>query len=101
MAVFSLCSHMEERKFGVSFLLFKYFIYLFLAALSLCFSAGFSLVAESGGPLSSCSVGVSHCGGFSCRGAQALGIQAAVFVVRGFSSCGYRALEHRLSCRGT
>jgi len=26
---------MEEKKFGVSFLFFKYFIYLFLAALSL------------------------------------------------------------------
>ena len=30
------------------------------------------------GLLSSCSVGASHCGGFSCCGAWTLGIQASV-----------------------
>ena len=36
----------------------------------------------------------SHCGGFSCCGAQALGHAA-------FSSCGSQALEHRLNSCGS
>ena len=42
-------------------------------------------------------VRASHCGGFSCCGAQALGARASVVVARGFSSCGSWALECRLS----
>ena len=42
----------------------------------------------------------SHCGGFSCCGAQALDVWASVVVARGLSSCGSRALEHRLSSCG-
>ena len=75
---------MEERSFGVSFFFFIYFIYLFLAALSLCYSAGFSLVAESRRLLSSCSMGVPQYGGSSCRGAQ--GSRHS-----GLGSCGARA----------
>ena len=40
---------------------------------------------------SSCGMRVSHCGGFSCCGAQALGTQASVAVVHGLScsaACG-------------
>ena len=40
----------------------------------------------------------SHCGGFSCCGAQALGVQASVGVVRGLSSCGFQEIG-RASCR--
>ena len=40
---------MVERKFGVPFFFFKYFIYLALAALSLYHSACFSLAVEIGG----------------------------------------------------
>ena len=41
----------------------------------------------------------SYCGGFSCRGAQALSAQSSVVAARGLSSCGFWALEHRLkSC---
>ena len=63
----------------------------------------------------------SHCSGFSCCGARALGAQASVLVARGLSSyglwalgvrasvvvacrlssCGTRALDHRLSSCGT
>ena len=43
----------------------------------------------------------SHCGGFSCCGARALGVQASVVAACGLSSCGSRALEHRLSSCGT
>ena len=41
--------------------------------------------------------GASHCGGFSCCGAPALGMRASVVVACGLSSCGSRALERRLS----
>ena len=44
-----------------------------------------------------CGAWASHCGGFSCCGARALGTRASVVVVCGLSSCGLRALEHRLS----
>ena len=47
------------------------------------------------------SVRASHCSGFSCCGAQALGTQASVVVAHGLSSCGSQALEHRLSSCGT
>ena len=60
------------------------FIYLFLAVLGL-----------------HCSAWASHCGGFSCCRARALGAQASVVVVHGLSSCGSWALEHRLSSCGT
>ena len=43
---------------------------------------------------------LSHCGGFSCCGAQALGTRASVVVARGLSSCGSQALERRLSSYG-
>ena len=42
----------------------------------------------------------SHCGGFSCCGARALGVWASVVVASGLSSCGSRALERRLSSCG-
>ena len=39
----------------------------------------------------------SHCGGFSCCRARALGTQASVAVAHGHSSCGSQALKRRLS----
>ena len=42
----------------------------------------------------------SHCRGFSCCGARALGARASVVVARGLSSCGLRALELKLSSCG-
>ena len=38
-----------------------------------------------------CCAQASHCSGFSCCGAQALGTQASVVVARRLSSCGSRA----------
>ena len=43
---------------------------------------GLSLVAASGAALG-CGAKASHCSGFSCCGAQALGAQASVVVERG------------------
>jgi len=51
--------------------LLNYFLILFLAVLGLLCCTGFSLVVVGGRRLSSCSVRVSNCGGFSC-GAWAL-----------------------------
>ena len=47
-----------------------------------------------------CGLQASHCGGFSCCRAQALGSQASVVVARRLSSCDLRALERRLSSCG-
>ena len=62
------------------------YLSIFLAALSLrcCVRA---LVAASGVTLR-CGAQASHCGGFSCCRAQALGAQASVVAARGLSSCG-------------
>ena len=47
-----------------------------------------------------CGVWASHCGGFSCCGAHALGARASVVVAHGLNSCGSRAVERRLSSCG-
>ena len=69
------------------FIYFENFIYLLfyiLVAVGLC-----------------CGARISHCGGFSCCGARALGAWASVVVAHGLSSCGSRAIEHRLSSCST
>ena len=55
---------------------------------------GLSLVAASRTTLL-CGARASHCGGFSCCGAWALGARASVVVACGLISCGSRALEPR------
>ena len=65
------------------------FIYFWLHWVSVA-ARGLSLVAASGAILR-CGARASHCSGFSCCGAWALGTQASVVVVRGLSSCGSRA----------
>ena len=76
---------------------FIYFRYLILAALGLCCCTwAFSSCGEGGATLR-CDAWASHCGGFSCCGAWALGTQASVVAARGLSSCVSRALERRLS----
>ena len=79
------------------------FIYLlFLAALGLCRCVGFvvfgcvrplslcGLSSSCGerGLLSGCGMQSSHCGGFSCYGAQALGPVALAVAAHGLSGCG-------------
>ena len=69
-----------------------FFIYLFLAVLGLCCCMrAFSSCGEWG--LLSVAVHrlLSHCGGFSCCGAWALGMRASVVVAHGLSSCGTQA----------
>ena len=82
----------------------KFFIFilfiLFLAALGLRFCVRALLWLQRAGATLSCDVQASHYGGFSCRGAQALGAWASVVVAHRLSSCGSRALERRLSSCG-
>ena len=59
----------------------KLFIYLFLAALGLC-----------------CCAQASHCSGFSCCRAQALGARASGVVAHGLWSTGSVFVAHGLSC---
>ena len=53
---------------------------------------GFLYLLPAGTPLH-CSALASHCSGFSCCRAQALGAQASVVAACRLSSCGTRALE--------
>ena len=69
---------------------------IFGCAGSLLLHGLFSSCRERG-LLSSCGTWASHCSGFSCWGAQTLGHTGFVAGVRGLSSCGFRALEHRLN----
>lgn len=75
-------------------------VIFFMAVLGLHCCPGFFLAIASGG-YSSCGVQASHCGGFSCCRAWALGAWASVVVARGLSSYGSQTLEHRLNNCGT
>ena len=84
------------------------FIYFWYVGCSLL-RAGFLWLRRAGATLR-CGARASHCGGFSCCGARALGTWASVVTALRLSSCGMRApecasfsscgswaLEHRLS----
>ena len=73
-------------------------MHLFMSLLGLPCCPGFSLVAASGATLCR-GAWASHCGGFSCCGAQTQRTQASS-AAHGLSSCGFQALEHRLNSRG-
>ena len=79
------------------------YLFIYLAALGLCCCAqAFSSCGERGLLFTlCCSVRASHWGGFSWFGARALGMWASVVAACGLSSCGLRALEHKLSSCGT
>ena len=84
------------------YLLFFKFIYLFIFG---CIGSslpcmGFLQLRRAGAALP-CGAQASHCGSFSCCGAQALGAWASVVVARRLSGCGSWALECRLSSYGS
>ena len=66
---------------------------------SLLLHAGFLQLWRAGATLH-CGAWASHCRGFSCCGARALGVRVVVST-HNFSSCGSRVLERRLSSCGT
>ena len=80
-----------------TFYLFIIYFWLHWVFVAAC---GFLWLRRAGATLR-CGARASHCSGFSCCRAQALGAQASVVVVRGLSSCGSWALECRLSTCGT
>ena len=65
-----------------------------------CYAWAFSSCDEWG-LFSSCSVWVSHYGGFSCNRAQAVGVWALVVAGQELSTCSLGALECRPSRCGT
>ena len=75
---------------GTLFFFFKLKIYLFIYLF--IFGCVGSLLLLTGATLR-CGAWASHCGGFSCCGARALGTWSSVVVAHGLSSCGSRALE--------
>ena len=104
--------HNKERNWWLShpkkiaaeillvFFFFNKFIYLFLAVLGLCRCMRALSSWQRVGATLHCGARASHCGGFSCCGAWALGVWASVVAAHRLSSCGLRALELRLSCCG-
>ena len=84
-------------SFSILFIFKTYlFIFIFGCVGSSLLHAGFLYLQRAGATLC-CGVQASHCGGFSCCGAWALGAWVSVAAARGLSSCGLWALEHRLS----
>ena len=89
-------------SFGFLFFFFYFnFIYLFIFGYigPSLLHTGFLQLQRVGATLP-CGAWASHCSGFSCCGAWALGAQASVVVAHGLSSCGSQALERRLNSCG-
>ena len=82
-----------------SFFFFFFNLFIFGHVGSSLLRAGFLWLRRAGAALP-CGARASHCGGFSCCGARALGAQASVVMARGLSGCGLQALERRLSSCG-
>ena len=70
---------------------FLKFIFGCIGSSLLC--AGFLQLQRAGATLH-CGAWPSHCGGFSCCRARAVGAQASLVAVRGLSSCGAQAVGH-------
>ena len=78
---------------GVFFVFLKFFGCI--GSSLLC--AGFLWLRRAGATLH-CGARASHCGGFSCCGARALGAWAPVVVALELSSAGSVVVAHGLSC---
>ena len=99
----------QEQAF---FKFFKIYLFIFGCIVSSQLHAGFLQLRRAGATLR-CSAQASHCGGFSCCGAWALGVRASVVVAhglqqllhmgsvvvaRGLQSTGSVVVAHGLSC---
>ena len=94
------CQAFKKNKFIYLFVCLFIYLFIYGCVGSLLLLAGFLQLWRAGATLR-CGVWASHCGGFSCCGAQALGTWASVVVAHGLSSCGSWALERRFSSCGT
>ena len=72
------------------------YLFIFGCVGSSWLCAGFLQLQRAGATLY-CGARASHCGGFFCCGARALGAQASIVAACRLSSCGSLALERRLS----
>ena len=94
----------ESPRFLSAFIcLFVYlFIYLFIfgCVRSSLLCTGFLQLWRAGATLR-CGARASHCGGFSCCRARALGTWASVVVAHGLQSAGSVVVVHGLSCSTT
>ena len=79
-----------ETNTTLFFFFFFFNLFIFCCVGSSLPPAGFLQLRWVGAPLR-CGARASHCGGFSCCGARALGAWASVVVARGLSSCGSQA----------
>ena len=81
------------------FIAFFFFIDLFIFGCvgSSLLRTGFLQLQWAGATLR-CGARTSHCGGFSCCGARALGVWASVVVARGLQSAGLAVVAHGPSC---
>ena len=82
----------EREKSGqIYYLLFIIYYFFTVLGLRCCVQAFFSCGKQGATLL--CSAQASHCGGFSCCGAWALGKWSSVVAACGLSSCGTWVLQ--------
>ena len=96
------CYFLNTTDAYSGFFFFLIFI-LFLAALGLCCHAWAFPQLQRAGATLRCGAQASHCGGFSCCRARALGAWASVVVARGFQQlwlAGSRAQAQQLWRKG-
>ena len=89
----------KKMNYQIFFFNFFFFFFSFGCVGSLLLHAGFLQLQQVGATLR-CSAWASHCGGFSCFRARALGTRASLVVARGLSSCGSKSLELKFSSCG-
>ena len=78
--------------------IYFYFIYFIFGCLgSSLLSVGFPYLGRAGATLC-CGAWASHCGGFSCCGARALGVRASVVVAHGLQGPGSVVVAQGLRC---
>ena len=78
---------MLQPQPGILFFFFLIYLFIFGCAGSSLLRTGFLQLQRAGATLR-CGARASHCGGFSCCRARALGMRVSVIVAHRLSSCG-------------
>ena len=93
------CSYCFQTFIYLFFISNLFYLFIFGCVGSSLLCTGFLYLHRAGATLN-CGVWASHCSGFSCCRARAVGVRASVVAARGLSRCGSQALERRLSSCG-